>query len=129
MRFLFAALIALTLTACATGSSIVTGTARPAITPDLVRLYSQPPKQYEEIGIVRAESDSGWTSQHDMDLAIAELRRRAALMGANGILLGQTGTRRDVVGSGYMADGYGSMMIIPYSTTMVEGRAIFIPGQ
>jgi hypothetical protein len=106
-----AAILSLQLTACASGSSIVTGTTRPATTPDLVRVYSDPPKQFEVIGLVRAESNTGWTSQQDMNSAVAELQRRAALLGANGILIEKTGTRFDIAAE---------------QVTMVEGRAIFV---
>ena len=51
------------LTACASGSAIVTGTTRDPIDPSQVTLYLEPPEAYESIGIVKASSDAGWTEQ------------------------------------------------------------------
>ena len=55
-----------TLVGCATGSSIVTGSIRPAIDPNDVKLYLKPPLEYETIGIggcsirqIRCRSQTG----------------------------------------------------------------------
>ena len=79
------------LSSCASGSYILTGQKRDPINPSLVKLYTAQPKQYEVIGIVNSSSDSGWTQQGDMDLAVSELKKQAAKLGANGILLTGTG--------------------------------------
>lgn len=88
--FLFLLLIVL---GCASGSAIVTGSKREPIDPQLVKLYLEEPKKYEVIGIVKASSDSGWTTQQDTDYAIAELKKQAAKLGANGVILLSSGEK------------------------------------
>jgi len=94
----FLALI-LSLFGCATGSSIVTGTARPAISPTEVKLYLEPPSKYETIGIVEASSEVEFSSQAAQDRAIQELKAQAAKLGANGVLISNMGNKSgDMVG-------------------------------
>ena len=88
LRQLFASVVlASAVAACATGSSVVTGATRTAIAPSSVQLYPQPPAEYEVIGVVKASSKSGWTEQGSMDYAVEELKKQAAAIGANGVLL------------------------------------------
>ncbi len=114
---------------CASGSSIVTGRLRPEIPIEAVTLYLQPPASYETIGLVEASSVVGVTMQQDMDMAVKELKRRAAKMGANGVLLtnNQTtaGTNTGVfyspgIGAGLLSTGYAN-------TASVSGIAIHVP--
>jgi len=116
-------LLAITLVACASGSSIVTGTKRPPLTPKQVKLYTEPPAKYEVIGIINASSDAGWTEQGSIDYAVEELKNQAAKLGANGVLLGSIGeTTTSVVG------GYGTDYIysIPVTAKTVSGKAIYV---
>ena len=53
----------LALVACASGSAIVTGTKRAPITAELVKLYLEPPSNFEVIGLVSASSDAGMSEQ------------------------------------------------------------------
>ncbi|RDD31268.1 hypothetical protein CR161_11485 [Prosthecochloris sp. ZM] len=76
---------------CATGSAIVTGKARPAIAPTEVKIYLDPPSQYETIGIVEASSDVEFSTQAAQDRVIKELQSQAAKIGANGVVLMDTG--------------------------------------
>jgi hypothetical protein len=111
------------LAACASGSAIVAGERRPAIAVELVKLYSEPPPALEVIGIIKASSSSGWTEQGSVDYAIAELRKQAAKLGANGVLLEATGTKTSaVVGS----TGTGMIYAIPVDAQVLNGRAIFV---
>jgi len=72
------------------GSSMVTGNARPAISPADVRILHQPPAQYETIGTVSATGSSQGMSGLDLEkskeMVIGELRNQAAKIGANGVL-------------------------------------------
>ena len=81
------------LTSCSTGSVIITGNKRQAISYKEVTLYAEAPKKYEVIGIVKASSDSGWTKQGKQDYAIKELRKQAANIGANGVLITESGEK------------------------------------
>ena len=78
---------------CATGTSIVTGKVRPAINPSEVKLYLEQPTKYETISIVEASSDVEFSSQAALDRAIQELKAQAAKIGANGVLISNTGDK------------------------------------
>lgn len=95
LRVVVCLMIAFVLGACASGSALVTGTKRPAIPPSEVQLYSEPPTAYEVIGIIKASSDMGLTEQGSMDYAIEELKKQAAAIGANGVLVTAVGGRSD----------------------------------
>ena len=98
----------LTLAACATGSAIVTGNTRDPVAPEQVKIYLDPPAAFETIGLVKATSGAGWTQQGSVEYAIEELKKQAAKLGANGVLL---------VSSSEKTSGIG---------TTVEGKAIFV---
>ncbi len=116
-------LSALFLIGCATGSVVLTGTARPSTDPQSVKLYLKEPKKFDVIGLVEASSDSGFTDQGSQDYAVAELKKQASKIGANGVLLTTAGTQT----SG-MVGGYGTGMIWAGSVNakVVKGTAIFV---
>ena len=116
-------LLVIFLNACASGSSITTGTARAPIDFNQVRLYVDAPEKYETIGIVKASSGAGWTEQGSQDYAIEELKKQAAKLGANGVLLTTTGEK---ITSIFGANPDGSMYAIPASAQTVTGKAIFV---
>ena len=74
---------------CSTSSHVLIGTPRPAISPESVRVYLQPPPKYEEIATLNASSQGSLalTSQQNMDKAMQRMKNEAAKLGANGILL------------------------------------------
>ena len=115
-------LIVLFITGCASGSAIVTGTKRPPIDPNQVKLYLQPPANYEIIGIVSASSDAGWTEQGSQDYAVQELKNQAAELVANGILLTTTGEKTSTAIGSY---GTGYFYTIPITAKTVSGQAIY----
>ena len=87
------------LAGCATTSHVMLSPARPAIQPDLVQVYTAPPPRYIEIALL--ETASGpltYGEQNKTDKVIANLRREAASLGANGVLL--TGTAQGYPGGG-----------------------------
>lgn len=100
------------LAACASGSVVVTGTKRPPISPSEVQLYSRAPATYEVIGIVKASSEMGWTEQGSMDYAVEELKKQAAAIGANGVIVTTVGDK-------------GSLSYGDISQT-VSGEAIYV---
>jgi hypothetical protein len=116
------ALIAVTLTACASGSTIVTGDTRAPVAPQSVKLYLEPPSKFEIIGLVNATSDAGWTEQDSLDYAVAELKKQASKIGANGVLL---------VSSGETVTGFisGRSYAIPVTGKTVQGKAIYVEEQ
>jgi hypothetical protein len=111
--------IVLTLGGCASGSAIVTGKTKAPVTPNEVRLYLEPPAAFEVIGLVSASSDSGLTDQQSVDYAVAELKKQAGKLGANGVLLMSSGEST----SGYVV---GSSYAIPVIAKSVQGKAIFV---
>ena len=111
-----------TLTACASGSAIVTGNARTPVAPQSVKLYLEPPSKFEVIGLVNATSDAGWTEQGSLDYAVAELKKQASKIGANGVLL---------ISSGETITGFisGRTYAVPVTGKTVQGKAIFVDEQ
>lgn len=100
------AAIVLLLAGCAS-SHVLTGTPRPPIDPTQVRIYyGPPPGGYEEIA--RLDVSSGaftYGEQNKTDAVIEKLRREAARLGANGVLMqgtadGHGGTGVSVGGGG-----------------------------
>ena len=122
--FLFGILAA----GCATGSAVVTGQKRPPISPDSVRLYSSPPQQqYEEIGIISANSywSWAWNEQAKMDTATREIRVKAAKLGANGIILKSLGSEPITAAGMSLGSGlYGGSI---NSMRTMDGIAIYVP--
>ena len=99
LRTLTAALLALTLAACAT-SHILTGQPRAPIDPAQVRVYFDPPPAgYEEIALLETRSGAfTYGEQNKTDQVIDKLRVEAAKLGANGVLF--QGTSDSWGGSG-----------------------------
>src|SRR6185369_8180680 len=95
--FLLYAVAILNLAACASGSAIVTGKTRDPVAPAQVKLYLEPPAKFEVIGLVNASSDAGWTEQGSVDYAVEELKKQAAKLGANGVLLVSSGENTTAV--------------------------------
>jgi hypothetical protein len=104
--------IAMTVTvlaACASSRYMLTGTARPPISPMDVKIYSQSPPAYQEIAVIDASSKSMFAAggQEAMDKVIARLRARAARLGANGLILEGFSDDEDVsLGGGVGTDSY-----------------------
>lgn len=103
---------------CASGTALVTGTQRGATNPETVVIYTEPPANYEVIGIVTASSDAGWTEQGCFNYAVAELKKQAAKIGANGVILENVGTSNS---GGVISYG----VYIPVTAKNVSGKAIY----
>jgi hypothetical protein len=130
--------IALAAAACATDTVVITGRARPAISPGDVKIYSRSPAVFEEIAILNASKNSAFTTggQKTVDKVIAGLKEQAAKVGANGIVLQgfsdiQTGSVGSGVGSSSVSSnsavgvGVGGSLGIYKKTG--HGVAIFVP--
>jgi hypothetical protein len=116
---------------CATGTHILTGQARSPIEPEQVTLYQTLPAKFEVVGIVNATCPGH--SQRNMDDAVEELKKQAAKIGANGIILGAVNPGGQSVGvsTGYGFGGGTSFGAtgVGVSTHGIElsGQAIFCP--
>jgi hypothetical protein len=125
LRFLLA-LAVLAVGACASSSAIVTGNTRAPIAPEQVKTYLEPPAEFEVIGLVNASSNAGWTEQGSLNYAVEELKREAAKLGANGVLLVSSGDRTTTVIGGY---GTSYVYAVPVTAKTVQAKAIFVKGQ
>lgn len=116
--------LAAALTGCASGSALVTGQVRPAIEDHTaVSILTDMPEGAEQIAIVKASSDSGWTQQDSLDYAIAELKKQAAKVGANAVVLTGRDTSSQTVG----VPAYGGGTIVSSSEVeIVQGIAVWV---
>ena len=96
----------LAIAGCQT-SHVLVGQPRPAISPDQVVIYLHPPaEKYEEIALLDTSSKNSFsiTAQGKTNAVIARLKKEAASLGANGILLSGVGDQA----SGSVSSGIGS---------------------
>lgn len=92
------------LLGCVSTRIVMVGHARPAISPDRVQIFLQPPKiPYASIATLTASSRGAFTltSAAKIDKVVERLRNAAAKLGANGILLHGVGDQ----GSGSVGVG------------------------
>lgn len=107
------------LVGCTTSDVIMTGDARRAVPPDSVKMYLRPPAKFESIGLVTASSNSTPFRSKNKRSALAELRKKAAALGANGILLLQDDGSVATVGT----------IIVPHGSTVgvaTSGRGTLV---
>jgi len=135
-----AAALACIAAACSTSSHVLIGTARPAISPESVRVYYTPPPKYEEIATISASSQGSLalTSQQNMDKAMQRMKAEAARVGANGILLqGVRDTHGGSLGAGVGNTSYGPGSAVgvgvggsfALTNKEAQGLAIYVPPQ
>lgn len=128
-RTLVAASFCLILAACAEGTALRVGDQQhPPISPENVKVYLQPPaKPFEVVGIVHASSEMGWTTQQSQNYAITEMKKQAASLGANGVLLANIGSGPgSSYGSFTMINGIGSFIGGTSTNMSVSGQAILV---
>ena len=123
IKGLFTFLIISIILSCASGSTIITGNVREAIDPNDVKIYLDPPKRFETIGIVEATSDVEFSRQSAQDRVISELKKQAAKIGANGVLLTDTGSQTGQSVGMYF---YGFIYSSRTDTIIGQGRAIYV---
>ena len=114
-RLIFLLAIGISLMSCVTTQSsvIIGGQTRASINPSDVRVFIDPPTQYESIAIIEATRELGSSRQATQERLIDELKLRASRLGANGVIILSTDTQQK--------PGF-------WSTThlMTQGRAIFV---
>ena len=121
-------IFAFNLSGCATGTTLVTGVKRDATNFEQVKIYHTPPANYEVIAIVKASSEMGWTDQESLDMAVEEIKKQAAKVGANGIILEKTGKESSGSYGNFFSNGYGGGFFVggeDYSQ-VVSGTAIYV---
>ena len=109
-----AAAIALAAIAGCVTSHVMVGRARPPISPDQVQIYLHPPAgKYEEIALLDTSSRNSFsiTAQGKTNAVIQRLKKEAASLGANGILLGGVGDQA----AGSLGSGFGGGTVSGHS--------------
>lgn len=126
-------LLALALSACAGTSKVMLGQARPPVDPAQVRIYTTPPPGSVEIAQLESSSAVGFGTQGQTDAAVARLKREAASLGANGVILMGVGSSGSPVGMSVGAGSYGRHSAggigigIPTTQKKAAGVAIYVP--
>lgn len=115
------------LSACASSSSILVGKARPAIQPEAVKIYLDPPKAYERIALLEASSKASMaiTDQGKTDKMVERLKAEAAKLGANGVLLTATGSKQES-GAVFVPMATGGGMLLPANSEHKSGTGLAI---
>jgi hypothetical protein len=132
---LIAVAAALSMAACAS-SHVMVGHARPPISPEDVQVYFQPPAKYEQIAILDTSSSGSFafTAQGKTDAVMERLKKEAAKLGANGVLIQSMGDKPSgSVGFGFGTASPNSGVGVGSSTSSyakaANGVAIFVaPG-
>lgn len=118
---------------CASSSKVMLGQARPAIDPSQVQVYRTAPAGALEIAQLESKSAVGFGTQGQTDAAVARLKREAAALGANGVVLIGVGSSGSPVGMSVGAGSYGRhsggglSMGIPTTQKQAAGVAIYVP--
>lgn len=101
--------------------------------PALVRIYTTPPAGSIEIAQLESSSAVGFGTQGQTDAAIARLKREAAALGANGVVLMGVGSTPSAGGMSVGAGSFGSNVAggigigIPTTQKKAAGIAILVP--
>jgi hypothetical protein len=123
LRLVTAAVSLFALASCASSTSMLIGSRRPAVPASAVRVYSDAPAHSETIGIVRAHSVIGLGDQGHLNAALDELRAEAGRLGANGVVLTKTEDRPIA----FVGDsGKSGFIGVPIATPHLEARAIYV---
>ena len=125
--------VALAVGGCASTSKVMLGQARAPVDPASVQIYSTPPAGSVEIAQLESSSAVGFGTQGQTDAAIARLKREAAALGANGVILMGVGSGGSPVGMSVCAGSYGRHTAgglsvgIPTQQKRAAGVAIWVP--
>ncbi|MCF7750219.1 hypothetical protein KQ945_05645 [Bacillus subtilis subsp. subtilis] len=123
----------LALAGCASTSKVMLGQARAPVDPASVQIYSTPPAGSVEIAQLESSSAVGFGTQGQTDAAVLRLKREAAALGANGVILMGVGSSGSPVGMSVGAGSYGSHVGgglgigIPTTQKRAAGVAIWVP--
>lgn len=130
--------LALLLAACASSHTLI-GTPRPAISPDQVRFYYDPPQvPFEEIALLDARSGSfTYGEQNKANAVRRHLQEEAAKVGANGVIFrgatsgyGGGGVSVGAGGGRFGERSYGGVGVgvnISPEQKYARGVAIYVP--
>jgi len=128
MKILSAVFMSLFLFGCASGTAFLSSPAREPIDAAQVKIYTEAPESYEVIGVVEAFSEAGLNIKQTQNYAEQELRKQAAKIGANGVIL--TSADEEQVSYSIPSRGLsGNVEVSSGSKTAiaVSGKAIYVP--
>ena len=125
MKTLFAATcLTLLSLGCTQGSGLVNGYLRPALEDyRTVRVLGRLPKDAETIVTIKASSDSGFSRERSLDHAINELKKKAARLGANAVVIT---SRKSPIQMGTAQTSGGGLVVTNNEKEVVRGIAIWI---
>ena len=86
-------------------------------------ILTEKPDGAEEIAVLKASSDAGLSAQGRLDNAVEELKRQAAKVGANAVVL--TGRSTTTSTSGVPVYG-GGTVITSSESEVVQGIAVWV---
>jgi hypothetical protein len=120
--------VSLTSACVYTGATLMNSTAsHSAVCPEGVRLFTgadRVPGEYEEVAVLTSHGDADMTSEEGM---IKSQRKKAAALGANGLILGErkdpsTGTKlaHDLLGTSAERKGKATAIYIPDDSSRVR---------
>jgi uncharacterized protein YbjQ (UPF0145 family) len=115
----------LLLVGCADSSYVLIGAPRAAVPVTQVQVYTQAPPNSIQIALLKVDA-VGWTSQSESNNAIGGLKKQAARLGANGVLL----TGMDTATSGAFGNvnpSTGNFIAANSTSTVMKAIAIFVP--
>ena len=107
LSFAIALAVAAVLAGCTTPSAVIVGTPRPALAVEAVRVYDTAPPGAEVIARISAVGQ-GLTYNGAAQNALAVLKKRAAALGANGLVIDTSEQR--------IWEGH-----------LISARAVFVP--
>ena len=125
--------VLLAVAGCASTSKVMLGQARAPVDPASVQIYSTPPAGSVEIAQLESSSAVGFGTQGQTDAAVMRLKREAAALGANGVILMGVGSSGSPVGMSVGGGSYGSHVGggvgigIPTTQKRAAGIAIWVP--
>lgn len=109
------------------------GKARAPIDPAQVQVYSNAPVGSVEIAQLESTSAAGFGTQGQTDAAVMRLKREAAKLGANGVVIVGVGSERSGGGLSVGGGSYGGRVGgglgigIPTTQKRAAGMAIWVP--
>jgi hypothetical protein len=131
MKRITAVLVSVFLFGCASGTVSLTNPPKNSIDVAQVKIYREAPETYEVIGIVEAYSDAGPTKETIQNNALKELKKQAAKIGANGIIINSVNEEQVSYSvpttGGLYGPGGGANLSGSKTGIAVSGEAIYVP--
>lgn len=117
-------------TGCVSTQSIVTGTKRAPVDSSVVQVFSVAPPGAVEIALVTASAEQGYSSaQSTADLCVKSLKQKAALLGANGIVIlssGMSSASSMEMGTFIPSTGLWLANSTTRRTTQIQAKAVYV---